>query len=194
MRLQQPGRRVASFALFSNAEITCLKEAALKQEFRTAQSEITHKGRAVFQDFDVCFPAPRQGVFDRLATLLETGLWRAALTSPCSPFEAPFRLVDFAIQHYPPGSRGIGIHRDGARYRDIVVIINLGGDSRLFTCNDRAGSGKRRIDDRPGRVVLLSAGGFNQREGDDARPLHGVDQVRGGRLSVGFRTAPVKAA
>jgi hypothetical protein len=38
--------------------------------------------------------------------------------------------------------------------------------------------------------VLLSADGFAGRSGEDARPLHGVDRVSGGRLSLGFRTAP----
>ena len=28
------------------------------------------------------------------------------------------------------------------------------------------------------------------RKGEDARPLHGVDQVRSGRLSLGFRYLP----
>jgi hypothetical protein len=39
-------------------------------------------------------------------------------------------------------------------------------------------------------MVLLSAPRFCQREGEDVRPLHGVDSVTGGRLSLGFRTAP----
>ena len=55
------------------------------------------------------------------------------------------------------------------------------------------GRSKRRIDDRPGRLVLLSAEGFAGRSGEDARPLHGVDRVNGGRLSLGFRTAPHSA-
>jgi len=38
--------------------------------------------------------------------------------------------------------------------------------------------------------VLLSATGFDGREGEDARPLHGVDLVEDGRLSLGFRAAP----
>ncbi len=90
----------------------------------------------------------------------------------------------------PVGAKGIGIHRDGARYRHVVVIVTLDGESRLFTCDDRQGGGKRRIDDRPGRIVLLSASGFDGRNGEEARPLHGVDRVLGGRLSLGFRVAP----
>lgn len=189
-RLQAPQTRLVSFDFFSDAEIDALRAEALAQDFRKAQAEINHRGRAVFQDFDVCFPAPRVGSLDAVATQLETGLYTASQSLSRPVFAAPFELADFAIQHYPRGARGIGIHRDGLRYRHIVVIITLAGVSRLFACDDRQGRNKRRIDDRPGRVVLLSAAGFDGREGEDARPLHGVDLVEDGRLSLGFRAAP----
>jgi hypothetical protein len=100
------------------------------------------------------------------------------------------KLNDFAIQRYPAGSRGIGIHRDGRRYHGIVIIITLAGISRLASCSDRAGGGRRRIDDRPGRIVLLTASGFDGRDDEDVRPLHTVDQITDGRLSLGFRYEP----
>ena len=192
-RLQRPDRRYVSLAFFTADEVLLLRKTALAQDFRRAQSEIRHKGRTVSQDFDVCFPAPRTGPFDQVATQLETGLFRAAVDLPNPPLAEALNLADFAIQHYPVGARGIGIHRDGRKYRQIVVIITLDGVSRLFTCADREGRAKRRIDDRPGRLVLLSADGFAGRSGEDARPLHGVDGVVGGRLSLGFRTAPQPA-
>ena len=113
------------------------------------------------------------------------------------PFQAPpsgpativLLLDDFAIQRYPAGSRGIGIHRDGKRYKHIVVIITLAGRSRLFSTATRDGQQRRPIDDRPGRLVLLSADGFAGRYDEDSRPLHGVDQVQGGRLSIGLRSS-----
>ena len=189
-RLQRPDRRCVSLAFFTADEVALLRQTALAQEFRRAQNEIRHKGRTVFQDFDVCFPAPRSGALYQVAAQLETGLFRASLDLPNPPLSKALNLTDFAIQHYPVGARGIGIHRDGMKYRQIVVIITLDGASRLFTCADRQGRAKRRIDDRPGRLVLLSADGFAGRSGEDARPLHGVDRVSGGRLSLGFRTAP----
>ena len=82
------------------------------------------------------------------------------------------------------------MHRDGKRYHGIVVIVTLDGESRLVSCVDRAGSAKRRIDDRPGRVVLLTATEFDGRSDEAVRPLHMVDQVHGGRLSIGFRYEP----
>ena len=85
---------------------------------------------------------------------------------------------------------GIGVHRDGRRYYGIVVIVTLAGASRLVSCADRAGKAKRRIDDRPGRVVLLTATGFDGRMEETVRPLHSVDRVEAGRLSLGFRYEP----
>ncbi|ADE38794.1 hypothetical protein [Candidatus Puniceispirillum marinum] len=189
-RLAHPAKRITSLQFFTDAEVAGLRMAAKQQEFRRAQGAINYQGRSTFQDFDVCFPAPREGVFDNLATYLETSLWAAGQALPQNPFAQPFRLEDFAIQKYPAGSRGIGIHRDGQRYHHIVIIICLDGSSRLFGCEDRSGRGKRTIDDRPGRMVLLSAPGFSNRTGEDARPLHGVDRVAQGRLSLGFRATP----
>lgn len=192
-RLRAPTRWMVSLDFLTAGELDRLCGFADKQSFRTATPQIEHRGNQVFQDFEVCFPAPRDGVFAQLAELLETSLDAACAAMTAPPFSAGITLNDFAIQRYPAGSRGIGVHRDGKRYRAIVVIVTLAGDSRLFTCDDRQGRGARRIDDRPGRIVLLSAEGFAGREGEDARPLHGVDQVRSGRLSLGFRFLPDSA-
>ena len=188
VRLAQPSRRWVSLDFFSDAEINVLADLARAQQFRRAQSEIVHRANRVFQDFDVCFPAPRLGVFDDLAAGLESGLFAAGSELAQNPFASRFRFDDFAIQRYPAGSRGIGIHRDGKRYKHIVVIITLAGQSRLFSTTSRAGEMRQRINDRPGRLVLLSADGFAGRFDEDARPLHGVDCVRIGRLSIGFRS------
>lgn len=190
LRLARPDRRVTSLAFLDRHELAALRAEADRQTYRTATPVIEHRGNRVRQDFEVCFPAPRTGVFDELAGLLENTVAAAAASMDTSPFDAPVELGDFAIQRYPAGSSGIGIHRDGKRYRGLVFIITLAGQSRLFTCSTREGEDRRVIDDRPGRIVILSAEGFAGREGEEARPLHGVDRVTGGRLSLGFRTAP----
>jgi len=192
-RLAQPDVRVTSLAFLGTDELAALRSEADRQTYRTATPVIEHRGNKVRQDFEVCFPAPRRGAFDRLATLLEDGLGAACGGLDLVLPDLPVDLADFAIQRYPAGSEGIGIHRDGKRYRGIVVIVTLDGASRLFTCDDRDGRNRRVIDDRPGRIVLLSADGFAGRRGDGARPLHGVDRVTGGRLSLGFRCAPASA-
>ena len=186
-RLAQPGRQWVSFTFLTKDEVACLTNFAERQSFRGACPEISYKSNRVFQDFDVCFPAPRIDAFDRFAHCLETGLFQAGQMMTPSPFSIDFRFDDFAIQRYPPGSRGIGVHRDGLRYQHIVVIATLAGQSRLFATPSRDGGRRRVIDDRPGRIVLLSAPAFAGRTGKVARPLHGVDHVQGGRLSLGLR-------
>ena len=188
-RLARPSRRWVSLDFFTIDEVSALLDLAEVQTFREAQNEVTHGTNRVFQDFDVCFPGPRIGVFNQLAESLEDGLFAAGSALSENPFQTRFRLDDFAIQRYRAGSRGIGIHRDGKRYRYIVVIVTLAGCSRLFATATRAGDNRRRIDDRPGRLVLLSANGFFGRDGEDARPLHGVDHVSAGRLSLGLRSS-----
>jgi hypothetical protein len=186
-RLAQPGRQWVSFAFLTKDEVSCLTKLAERQPFRSASPEISYKSNRVVQDFDICFPAPRIEAFDHFAHFLERGLFQAGQMMIPSPFSTDFRFDDFAIQRYPPGSRGIGIHRDGSRYRHIVVIATLAGKSRLFSTPSRDGRKRRVIDDRPGRIVLLSAPAFAGRTGEAARPLHGVDHVQGGRLSLGLR-------
>jgi len=202
LRLARPGVRVTSLDFLNEDELEMLRIEAARQSYRTATPVIEHRGNRVHQDFDVCFPAPRTGAFDRLAALLESSIERATGLAGLATgrqmerglLEVPVDLDDFAIQRYPAGSAGIGVHRDGKRYRGIVVIVTLDGKSRLFTCGHRDGTGRRRVDDRPGRIVLLSAEGFAGRSGEDARPLHGVDRVTGGRLSLGFRCRADTAA
>ena len=66
-------------------------------------------------------------MFDNLASLLENTVAAATAAMKVSPLDVPVELGDFAIQRYPAGSTGIGIHRDGKRYRGLVFIITLAG-------------------------------------------------------------------
>lgn len=148
--------------------------------------------RQVRQDFQICFPAPRTGALESVCAMLEQAsralhLAPAANGMAVSPFEKPPVFDDLAVQSYPAGSAGIGIHRDSSRYRHLVVIITLAGKSRFSLVEDRAGGNPTIMDDSPGRLLLLSAPGFAGREAAGASPLHKVDRVTGGRLSIGLR-------
>ena len=103
-RLQRPDRRCVSLAFFTPDEVELLRQTALAQEFRRAKDEIRHKGRTVFQDFDVCFPAPRTGAFDQVATQLETGLFRASVDLPNPPLSEALNLVQLTQE------MGLGEH------------------------------------------------------------------------------------
>jgi hypothetical protein len=176
-----------SIPFFSDDEISDLKKETAALPMRRARDRVSHKGVVVFQDFDICFPAPRQGALENLCHVLETGCNQANAKMSEPVLRMPYHINDLAVQNYPAQSKGIGIHRDGLRYRQIVFIITLAGQSRLCLCQDRDGNGATVIDDRPGRLVLLSAPDFAGRDGDNGRPLHFVDQVTDGRLSIGLR-------
>ena len=176
----------ASCLFFTDEEVALMRSDVLALPFRQARSIV---GKGVYQDFDVCFPAPRIASLDAVACMLENGLNRVArvLSSPKPLFESEIKFTDMAAQHYPAQSRGIGIHKDGLRYRNVVVIITLAGASSLYGCDDREGAGRQIIDDTPGRLVLLGAPGFRGLASFADRPLHGVDEVKEARLSIGLR-------
>jgi len=172
-----------STPFFSPNEVNLLIKHCLKLPMRTAKPRVGAEGREVVQDFDICFPAPREGAMAKLADMLE----QVTREAGSAYLSNPFMLNDVAVQHYHPKSKGIGVHRDALRYRGLVFIITLAGASRLALCQDREGNGAQLIDDTPGRIAILSAAGFNGREGEEARALHKVDQVSKGRLSIGLR-------
>ena len=173
-----------SFDFFTPSEIAKMIEQTDSLNFRTATKMV---GNNVHQDMDVCFPAPRIGAFDQCACLLEQ------IIKSWSGFDdyilPDFHLNDFAAQRYHAGSQGIGIHKDGLRYKNLVIIINLEGQSRLFFTDKREDGARIKIDDRPGRIVLLKAAEFGGNQ-NDIRALHGVDTIDEGRLSLGFRYEP----
>ena len=177
------GALAVSTPFFSPDEVNLLIKHCLKLPMRTAKTRVGAEGREVLQDFDICFPAPRDGAMAKLADMLEEVTAEAG-----GPYlKDALRLNDVAVQHYHPKSKGIGVHRDALRYRGLVFNITLAGASRLAVCEDRDGNGAVTIDDSPGRIAILSAAGFNGREGEEARALHKVDDVTKGRLSIGLR-------
>jgi len=186
-KLAADGVLGVSVPFFSPDEIATLIREVSRLPMRKAKSRVGANGREVHQDFDICFPAPRLGALDDLAGLLETCVAEVEDETDSRFLDGPLKINDLAVQHYPKNSRGIGVHRDALRYRRLVFIITLAGQSRFYLCEDRDGSGAVAIDDSPGMLTILSAPGFRGREGEASRPLHFVSDVTGGRLSIGLR-------
>lgn len=179
--LSAPEETHCAIPFFTDDEIAAMIADTKGLDFRQARQVV---GNNVHQDMRVCFPAPRIASFAACARLLESGVngWQ----DRAQFIKEPLHLNDFAVQDYPANSKGIGIHKDGLRYKYLVFIITLQGRSRLFHSTTREGAQRFAIDDRPGQLVMLKApdfGGFDA----DRRLLHGVDDVAGGRLSIGFR-------
>lgn len=179
--LSGPDETHISLPFYSAEEIAEMVASTADLSFRAATAVV---GNDVHQDMEVCFPAPRIGAFDACASLLEEGVnsWRERPEF----IQSPVHLNDFAVQRYAQGSKGIGIHKDGLRYKYLVFIITLKGQSRLFATDKRDGGQRFAIDDRPGRLVMIKAPEFGDFDASK-RLLHGVDNIQSGRLSIGFR-------
>lgn len=185
--LSEEGVLATSVPFFSPDDINLLIKQCSKLPMRTAKPRVGAEGREVIQDFDICFPAPRERALAKLADMLEKTVAEVNARSSHPFIDEAFHLNDVAVQHYHPKSEGIGIHMDSLRYRGVVFIITLAGQSELSTCKDRDGNDAVLIDDQPGRIAVLSAPGFFGREGEGSRALHRVNNVTGGRLSIGLR-------
>ena len=177
------GSTFANPRFFSETEIQLLRSEARALPFRKAQPLV---GKDVHQDFSICFPAPLKNSFLMAARMLDQASQTIAKEQQ-GLFESKVKINDFAVQNYPAHSRGIGIHKDGLRYRNLVFILTLDGQSELFVCSDRQGKNRQLVHDEPGRLVILPAPGLAYVGHENQRPLHGVDNVVGGRLSIGFR-------
>lgn len=180
-QLSAPDETHITLPFFTDQEIAEMVAGTAHLSFRPAKAVV---GNDVHQDMEVCFPAPRIGAFDACANLLEEGV--NAWSGRANFIPLPLHLNDFAVQKYAAGSQGIGIHRDGLRYKYLVFIITLKGQSRLFSTDKRQGGERLAIDDRPGRLVMIKAPEFADFDASQ-RLLHGVDTIRKGRLSIGFR-------
>ncbi|MDV6014642.1 hypothetical protein [Haloechinothrix sp. LS1_15] len=93
---------------------------------------------------------------------------------------------EVAVQRYPAGSGGIGVHRDGKRYRLLVAIVTVEGTGTLSLCTDRQGTVERQWSTAPGSLTLLRGPELNG--AGDGRPLHRL-QTTGEvtRTSLTFR-------
>ena len=180
-QLSMMDRQILSVPYFNSIEISSLIKYCSQITFREANS-ITETG--VAQDFSVCFPAPKIGAMRKCINHFNVIFTMLGIQHY---FSAPVSFNDIAAQYYKKGSNGIGIHRDGLRYRDLVLIICLSGRSELFTADTRSGARAQLIDDTPGRLVMMSGPGFKNLSDPKSRPMHGVRNITEERLSLGLR-------
>ncbi len=179
--LSSMDRQIISLPYFSNEEILSLIDCCRGFTFREA-SPLTKTG--ITQDFSVCFPAPKIGVLKKCVNH-----FNLIFSNP--KFECFFSSMvefnDIAVQKYEKGSSGIGIHRDSQRYRDLILIICLSGQSQFFIANNREGSSAQIIDDTPGKLIMMAGPGFKNLGKPKNRLLHGVKNIKKARLSLGLR-------
>ena len=175
--------RHISFPFLSDSTIVSLKNQVSKFRFRKARPLA---GNSVAQDFDVCFPAPRIGKIDQLATSIENLFNQTLRLMYNPPIKCP-KFNDIAIQRYKPDSLGISPHKDHKKYISVIIIITLSGKSDLCICEDRKGLNPLVLNDFPGNIIVFPATEFTTLNNNCIRPLHFVNNIVDGRLSIGLR-------
>ncbi len=175
--------RYISFPFLTDSTIVELTNQVSKFRFRKATPLA---GNSVTQDFDICFPAPRIGKIDHLATSIENLFSHALRLMYKPPIKYP-KFNDVAIQRYKPGSLGISPHKDHKKYISVIIIITLSGKSDLCICEDRKGLNPLVLNDIPGNIVVLPASEFITLNNNCIRPFHFVNNIANGRLSIGLR-------
>ena len=175
--------RYISFPFLSDITVVNLTNQVSKFRFRKAKPTV---GNSVTQDFDICFPAPRIGKIDKLAASIENLFNQTLRLMNNPPIKSP-KFNDIAIQSYKPGSLGISPHKDHKKYISVIIVITLSGRSDLCICDDRKGLNPLIINDIPGNIVVLPASEFITLNNNCIRPLHFVNNITDGRLSMGLR-------
>ena len=172
-----------SFPFLTDSTIVSLANQVSKFRFRKAKPLADN---SVTQDFDICFPAPRIGKIDKLATSIENLFNQTLRLMNNPPINCP-KFNDISIQRYKPGSIGISPHKDHKKYISVIVIITLSGGSDLCICEDRRGLNPLILNDIPGNIVVLPASEFITLNNNCIRPFHFVNNIADGRLSIGLR-------
>ena len=172
-----------SIPFISKPFIFELIEQASILHFRKARALV---GNSVTQDFEICFPAPRDGAIDILATSIERLFLEAINSLREPPIKGP-KFNDIAMQRYVSGSVGISPHKDHKKYTSVIIIVTLSGRSNFCVCDDRNGKNAKILDDRPGNILILPATGFKVLSNVFNRPIHFVNSISDGRLSIGLR-------
>ncbi|OGG53003.1 hypothetical protein A3H16_02960 [Candidatus Kaiserbacteria bacterium RIFCSPLOWO2_12_FULL_53_8] len=129
-----------------------------------------------------CSRFPEGTLFPRLRTELQTLLnAKFARLSP-SPLSEPLLFNYTTALRYKPQELGMGTHRDGRYYINLIAVVVLGGWAR-FSVFDDVG---RPVEIRnwPGDLLLMRGPGF---AGSNIEPLHRIDQVTTERFTLGFR-------
>ena len=172
-----------SIPFISKPFIFELIEQASILHFRKARALV---GNSVTQDFEICFPAPRDGAIDILATSIERLFLEAINLLHEPPIKGP-KFNDIAMQRYVSGSVGISPHKDHKKYTSVIIIVTLSGRSNFCVCDDRNGKNAKILDDSPGNILILPATGFKVLSNVFNRPIHFVNSISDGRLSIGLR-------
>ena len=94
-------------------------------------------------------------------------------------FATPLEFNQHDLRIYPKGSRGLRIHRDKRKYKNLVLVILLEGDGEFSVYQNCDRTTRRIITAREGDGIIMRAPGLLG-PGEE-QPLHDLDNVELGR-------------
>lgn len=111
---------------------------------------------------------------------------RSSLQAQVQGAGVRYRPNEAFVMHYTPGRGGISAHRDHVRYRTLICIFSLQGQSTFSVLSERDGPPRAAYRVVPGDLCLLAAPDLPGAA--DPRPLHAASGPDGhGRVSLTFR-------
>lgn len=177
-------QQAMSMQMLSGAVLDELAAAAASLSFRRATYQAGKPEARVYQEFDYCGAVPALHPVRILGGWFERRLQGALMAMTEPPIETGIAINDVVCQRYRPGDLGITPHRDHIAYTGLITLVVLGGRGRYFVCDDRDGHGRRELDSRPGRAILMPGPGYAGRRD---RPFHMVGDISRLRYSAGLR-------
>ena len=183
IKISENKKNYISLKFMSNDFLLKLIKQVSTFEYRKAKPVV---GNSVSQDFEVCFPAPKIGCIEILSNAIENLFIKSTKLIKNPPIQK-VQFNDIAIQKYLPYSSGISPHKDHKKYISVIIIVTLSGKSKFYLCQNRDGRNAQVVDDTPGNIVILPATGFKMINNNFVRPIHFVNDITDGRLSIGLR-------
>lgn len=173
-----------SVPLLTDGAQQALLQEAVRYHYHREADVVGRGDRVVRQELASFAAFPAESTFVRLRDRLQALLDEALAACRPYPFDGSLELNNLVLQKYDAGSLGITPHRDGKRFINLICVVVLAGRGRFFVCADRAGSGAREVEARPGTAIFMRAPGFR---GSQERPFHYVAEIRETRYTFGLR-------
>jgi hypothetical protein len=155
------------------------------EQYPMVQAQYERGPRKVRQDYMSFDAFPAESLFVRVREGLEKELsgqdFRMFL--PSNPVE-PFRFTHQVVHRYESGPIGIGAHRDGTSYINLVALLVLEGSGGLHSCDDENGRNPVLVPNKAGDLILIRGSGF---DGYMHEPYHLVKGITETRIVLAFR-------
>ncbi len=179
--LGKPGIGVLPDFLKDSARLDLLEELT---QYHMVQAPYECGPRKVRQEYKAFDDFPEKSLFLQVREELENELKVLySIFIPPNSME-PLTFTHQVVQRYEPGPIGIGAHRDGQSYINLVALLVLEGEDGLHSCDDEDGSNPVLVPNKAGDLILMRGSNF---EGIDQGHYHLVKDIRERRIVLAFR-------